>query len=360
MAGAGGRWLGRLAALALGLIVALAAGEVVLRLSGKPRFYLPHSSPPQFATLGLEDDVLMYVNKRSSRIRFVYDGDVRGYFGEGCAVDHVTNSAGFRGPELREKAPGELSVAFLGDSFTFGEGVRFEDTTAEVARRLLAEAAGGRPVATLNFGVGGHDTIQAYFVLRQYALPLQPDVVVLGYVLNDAEAPILVYDEATESVRRRPIAVEQVTAAEPPKGGFYRLSLARLAWQLVHAREQTEHTIAGYRSLYAPDAEWWPRNRDSLQRIVTLCAERDVPVYVLGWPVLVRLDDYPFRGIHEAVGQIVTAAGATWIDLEPVFRGRDASSLWVHPTDHHPNEVAHELAARALVERLLADGVLER
>jgi hypothetical protein len=32
----------------------------------------------------------------------------------------------------------------------------------------------------------------------------------------------------------------------------------------------------------------------------------------------------------------------------PVFRGRRTADLWVHPVDHHPNEVAHRLAAESL------------
>jgi hypothetical protein len=36
------------------------------------------------------------------------------------------------------------------------------------------------------------------------------------------------------------------------------------------------------------------------------------------------------------------------VDLRETLRGRPAESLWVHPVDHHPNEIAHRLAAEAL------------
>jgi hypothetical protein len=46
------------------------------------------------------------------------------------------------------------------------------------------------------------------------------------------------------------------------------------------------------------------------------------------------------------------SAGLEVIDLAPAFAGRRTESLWVHPSDHHPNGSAHALAARALVEGL--------
>lgn len=351
----------RLLALGLGLVAAFVLGEVALRLLGKPRFYLAHSSPPQFSTLGLADDVLMYRNKESETIRFVYDGDTRGYFGPTCQVDHRTNSLGFRGPEFSAKLDGAtFRIAFLGDSFTFGEGVRFSDTTSDVTRRLLEQALGGRTFETLNFGVGGHNSIQAAYVLEAFALPLEPDLVVLGYVLNDAEAPILQWNETQQRVNRRAIADEQVGALVPPDSPLYRLRLAQLVWKSLRSRSRTSGTVDAYHGLYAEDARWWRRNRESLRALVALCVEREIPCYVLGWPVFVQLDEsYPFRAIHDQVGAIVEEAGGTWLDLEPVFRGQRASSLWVHPTDHHPNEIAHRIAAEALVERLREDGILD-
>ena len=46
------------------------------------------------------------------------------------------------------------------------------------------------------------------------------------------------------------------------------------------------------------------------------------------------------------------------LDLLPAFGERDAEALWVHPADHHPNEEAHALAARALGEFLGEQGLV--
>jgi hypothetical protein len=51
----------------------------------------------------------------------------------------------------------------------------------------------------------------------------------------------------------------------------------------------------------------------------------------------------------------VEKGGGKALDLLPAFHGRSATELWVHPTDQHPNEVAHRIAAKKLAEFLAQD-----
>jgi hypothetical protein len=197
------------------LLCGLAFAEVGLRALNLPRVYARHSAPPQFAFPPVrgQGGAPFYVNMPGGvpggapggAIRFVYDGNPRGYFGPQNEVDHRTNEFGFRGGRFsRDKAPGTARLAFLGDSFTFGEGVRDEDTYAEVTARLLNRQGGqgARRVESYNYGVGGYNTTQALFLLQNIALRHQPDLVVLGYVLNDADPPLFRRDpESGQPVR---------------------------------------------------------------------------------------------------------------------------------------------------------------
>jgi len=116
--------------LFLSLAGGLLASEGFLYLMGLPREHRPHSHPPQFAPVPGSD--FLYVNLPSAHIRFQYDSDPRLYFGPGRTVDHSTNSFGFRGAEFtRAKPPGTIRILFLGDSFTFGEGVHDQATLPE-------------------------------------------------------------------------------------------------------------------------------------------------------------------------------------------------------------------------------------
>src|SRR5262249_24564909 len=101
-----------------------------------------------------------------------------------------TNSLGFRGPELaRDKPPRTCRIVVLGDSVAFGWGVDDEFT---FLRRFEDELNEGPPAPEVRFEVvnTGHpmyDTTQEAALLRDEGLALQPDLVLLVYVVNDVE-----------------------------------------------------------------------------------------------------------------------------------------------------------------------------
>jgi hypothetical protein len=85
------------------------------------------------------------------------------------------------------------------------------------------------------------------------------------------------------------------------------------------------------------------------------CRRENVPLVVMIFPVLYKLDaHYPFRNIHNLVAKEAQDDGAVVLDLLPSFQGRRATDLWVYPTDQHPNEKAHRIAAEALAAKLTA------
>lgn len=343
-----------------GLMIGLLALEGVFRVSGYPRFYKAHSSPTQFAFLQATPTNYVYVNTPSTRIRFVYDGNPRGYFGKNNEVDHTVNPAGFRGREFKtEKPERSLRMACLGDSFTFGEGVRDEDTYAERVAALLGArlAAQHATCESFNFGVGGYNTDQELFVLQNCALLMNPDVVILGYTLNDPEPALFQSNPATGRPERRPreFAVpEGLADALPPQTLLYRSRIAQLLWQRQARQARTRQTVRYYQNLFSPDYPGWQKSREALRTIISTCQARQIPCIVIIFPVLYQLDDrHPFLALHAMIRQDVVSAGGICVDLFPLLKGRSASTLWVHPTDPHPNEIVHAIAAEALSAQIV-------
>ncbi len=343
-----------------GIGVGLIGAELTLSALRLPRFFRTHTFPPQFSFAIKEGGISYYVNAPSKEIDFVYDGNPRGYFGPHNEVVHVTNSWGFRGGEFSLTKPaGELRIAFLGDSFTFGEGVRFEDTYPEVLKRLMQEQ--GRPaggtVECYNFGVGGYNTEQELFLLKNVVLRTHPDIIVLGYALNDAEPALFYLAQATGELRRRPredVVPEGIPEASPPDTFVYRLRSAQLAWQVIHRQRLASRTREYYQSLYREDNSRWQATRESLRGIVETCRANDLPLVVVCFPVLYRLESgYPFMRIHELLRAAIASVGYSrvrFVDLLPALRGKRDSGLWVHPTDQHPNETVHRIAAASIAD----------
>jgi GDSL-like lipase/acylhydrolase family protein len=350
-----GRWANALL-LSASTLAGLLLAEATLRVARLPRRHTRHTNPSQF--LPMPEKGYLYTNLPSSEITFVYEGNPRGYFRPDNSVVHTTNSKGFRGPEFSvAKPPGTLRFLFLGDSFTFGEGVKDADTYPERFRRLAADsfAYPGRRVESINLGVGGYDTRQEAALLRDFGLLLSPDRIIVGYCLNDAEPPIFRRDEGGKLVRRSRAedAVEDLADQSPPFP-MDILRLTRLAYQVYDGFRATRMMIGHYRELYREDGENWRNTRRALSDISEMGKGRGVRVTLLIFPIFYRLDSrYPFAEIHARVAREAEGAGIEVLDLLPLFRNYSGEELWVDPTDQHPNEIVHEKVAGKLLEYLL-------
>ncbi|HVF67509.1 MAG TPA: SGNH/GDSL hydrolase family protein [Pyrinomonadaceae bacterium] len=100
---------------------------------------------------------------------------------EGEAYIRV-NSEGLRDREhAKEKPPGTLRVAVVGDSYAEALQVPAEAAFWSVAERRLrgCAALGGREVEFINFGVSGFSTARELLLLRTRVWQYSPDVVLL-------------------------------------------------------------------------------------------------------------------------------------------------------------------------------------
>jgi lysophospholipase L1-like esterase len=96
------------------------------------------------------------------------------------------DSRGFRQEEFgNEKPSGTVRIACLGDSWTFGGNVAQGDAYPQGLARLL-NGGGGRRYEVLNLGVLGYSSHQGLRLLESQVLPWRPDVVTLGFAMNDA------------------------------------------------------------------------------------------------------------------------------------------------------------------------------
>ena len=123
----------------LGCLVLLAALEIGLRAFGFE--HPPENDPIAIWNRALDRDMRLGRGLHRFDVRQLWEprpGALipREWSGE---LERV-NAAGFRGPQRsREKPPGVLRIATLGDSSTFGYGVPYADTfSAQLETRLNA------------------------------------------------------------------------------------------------------------------------------------------------------------------------------------------------------------------------------
>jgi lysophospholipase L1-like esterase len=123
--------------------------------------------------------------------------------------DVVLNSEGFRDEEFPVRpVPGVVRIVCLGDSWTFGANVGPESTYPSMLAKTLEAAHPGVSFRVFNLGVLGYSSYQGLQLLRTRALQLEPDVVLIGFGMNDGavslrDADVALTPETPPSFRKR-------------------------------------------------------------------------------------------------------------------------------------------------------------
>jgi hypothetical protein len=275
------------------------------------------------------------------------------------------NSYGLRDHEYSVvKPPDTFRILALGDSFTFGDGVMPEETWVKSLEHRLNQPLGdaGIHFEVLNAGVPGYNTYQEFIHLQEVGLQFDPDLVVVEFTLNDAELGHM----GLKDVKNH---LWLIAVKEWLKGHFALYSFFKQRMGLLLGRLSTaEFGEARGGSAALPPSDplrlaakgqiraGWDLCRQSLQDMAATLRARETPVVLMIFPLLVELTNgkYPFTAEHELVTKTGSEYAMVVLDLLPEFLGLGPSSLWVSPTDSHPNARAHAIAAAALYRTLFA------
>ena len=244
-----------------------------------------------------------------------------------------TNAQGFRDNRaaIPPKAPGEFRIVVLGDSFTFGPGVEYEDIFTS---RLQARLARTHPHAqVINLAVEGYNIVQYEAVLEEVGLGLDPDLVLVAlFPVNDFEMdPYLNNQRVASGHAHRAPWHESLYV--------YRAYLHRAE----HAVEKVMHRLLPA-AASGPDVGW-EANSAALKQIAKLAG---VPVAVALLPHTRGLETQ--RAIFGRVNAYCAAEGLQCLDLLQVFRAKGVhdGALVLNAVDAHGNAEYHRIVAELL------------
>jgi lysophospholipase L1-like esterase len=240
----------------------------------------------------------------------------------------------------------------LGDSFAEGQGVKEADTLARVLERLLERRAPGR-YEVRNCGRRGIDFPELYEAFED-ALAYEPDLVIYTLTLNDAVQPL----EFRERQRYlNDWILDRTRAPEGPLAGYsvFRPRVFDFISDRLDALVIGRETTRWYLDMWSePNRRGLLRTEEDLREMERRLNRRGARLLVAPWPLFVGLEQgYPFAPIHDTIRRFCLVAGIAHHDLLRTFEGRPSDHFWVHPVDHHPNEIAHRLAAESLAPVVL-------
>jgi hypothetical protein len=104
-------------------------------------------------------------------------------------ADH--NSLGLRGPEIDIKKPEDVfRIIVIGDSVTYGLYVDAPQAfPAQIEKMLAGKKIDGRKIEVINAGVPAFTTYNELHLYKDKLKALSPDLVILGFCMNDVVDP---------------------------------------------------------------------------------------------------------------------------------------------------------------------------
>ncbi len=194
------------------------------------------------------------------------------YSGVPCRI----HPYGFRGDPSRTIVPkktNELRILCLGDSRTFGYGVKEEDSYPVQLENELKKLAPDMSITVFNGGTPGYSSYQGAVWLERYGLSLEPDVIAVAFSFNDRRA---VEDKECQDDRsnfRRRFS-RYTYDRRLGAFSFYRL-LKKGVFRLCYP-EASPLTLSDWKLRVSPD-----RYRSHLVRICEIARAHSIMVFLL-------------------------------------------------------------------------------
>jgi lysophospholipase L1-like esterase len=284
------------------------------------------------------------------------------------------NSLGFRGPEVIQPKPADrLRLLVLGDSITMGEGVEDEETY--VRRLELALREGTPGVDVVNGGVGDTGTREQIDLLKERGLALDPDVIIVGFYLNDSRPPWGFAGElgARGWLRRHSRLADVLYQKLTMWRWVQQQGEDRLAWISVSRKmdwpkDQAEFSTLVSAAKYDWGSAWDPDSWSSLYpqfvELKTLAesGRRDGrKIVFVVFPVAYQVYPPYDSGFPQAhAREMASKLGFYYLDLLPLLRAHAVQSR--EPLFYdvcHPTPAGHALIARDIADFIKAKVLAE-
>jgi hypothetical protein len=281
-----------------------------------------------------------------------------------------TNNFGLREHSNRflPKPENVLRIAIFGDSVTFGQGVLDNETLPYQIEKLLNDHFVEQcKVEVFNFGVSGFNSLQELIYFSKFGMKFSPDIVLFQWLINDYETNG--YKLSDLDVIKQGQLLESDDISPRPKHDFNILTTS-LEWVKNNsslyemAVPKIKHVLTKYFGIHADANAYYYTNLETEGARLSVAAileakniakKRNIQFGAIIYPIMSLLEsDYYQEKIYGRMESIFRSNDVESINLFlEVFSGRDYQDLISSMRDHHPNSIAHELAAKSITNWLL-------
>lgn len=305
----------------------------------------------------------------------------------------TTNSLGYRGKEIAfDKKPGTKRILVLGDSFTFGVGIRDEETYPYQLEQVLKEK-GYSNAEVVNAGYADAFSPDSYYLyLKERGIKLAPDIVLVGFfVYNDiSDLAETVWEKTDEDGLPEKIS----SCCRVVDGGILRNKMVDFKYRIPVLRESQFYlflinTLQNKFHLFKPGGYLptkdetnlgcamspycihnYKSEEEKVYKVLSAAREISEKEGVQFSVVLIPLDhqlnpqkynfwfidQHNLDFVQKRLGKEFGERRINYLDLYPVFdKARDKGSPFL-PKDLHFNGLGGRIAAESIADYLVANG----
>lgn len=286
----------------------------------------------------------------------------------GKSPPEVKNQYQFREREFAvPKPPGICRIMVLGDSFTWGTKVGGEERYTTILETNLNYAFPYKKFEVLNFGKSGASTTNERDTLQAYQDLVQPDLIVIGFVLNDPQPKRQNYSTEREQFEKKyqerlETLLETMKKLKLKRTGL--LMLKALDNLLIKAGVIPTWQVALQRT-YEKDSEEWAAFEQALRDIKSMSDQMDLPQPIFAVLNQGVYTDRPtnynepdeslrvFLGWYHQAEETAAQLGFNPINYESEFARQLANEVMaVNILDAHPSPSMHRIYAQKLNDEI--------
>lgn len=247
----------------------------------------------------------------------------------------------FSQPDIKDKEiPG---ILIIGDSFTWGRGVKYEDIYTTKLFRFFQKNK--YQLYIKNCGKNGVEIEDIAKIYSKETSQKKYSVVIYGFVPKD-------FGRTIDTVLGSDFIDNNNGGAEILNQIRDKSRILHLFMFCIEKYMLNRRTINAFLDAFKDDKA--QKKFDLISDINKKTKLNGGKFVIIIFPLLYDFDDYRFVEIHKKMASFCAKEKIPLLDLfypYSMYRDKD---LWVNPTDQHPNEIAHKIAAERLFDFLVA------
>ena len=256
------------------------------------------------------------------------------------------NKHGYRDYEYSlEKPEGVFRVLVLGDSQTFGSGIKnLEETWVKKLEAKLQNESRNASIEVLSISGPGWNSDTHLYELFKNGFKFNPDLVILAYYHNDIPFPTSVNCNSSDRKIIPNINVFQNSKLV----SFIDFRVNRLLEKVGEKPSYSDCLNQVY------DSVGWKMNKFYLDMMGLSLSIKKIHFMLTVIPLIHQLDDnYPLIEPHKKLKEYAKQRNLEFLDFyDEGVKNLDSNTLKISKTDHHLNEIAGDIMVNSLFRKI--------